>query len=127
MKRLKRFLLYTTLLVVMVMTSAAFIFAAGDKEKAIEPITIFWAEWDPANYLQELCNIYTEETGNVANVEQTPWTDFQTKTFTEFASRGDAYDIVVGDSQWLGRGSDQGHYVELTDWIKERGVDNISV
>jgi multiple sugar transport system substrate-binding protein len=86
-------------------------------------LTIFWAEWDPANYLQELCNIFTEETGIVAKVETTPWSDFQTKTFNEFAARGDAYDIVVGDSQWLGRGAMQGHYVELTDWIKERGVD----
>jgi multiple sugar transport system substrate-binding protein len=57
------------------------------------------------------------------NVETTPWGDFQTKTFNELAARGDAYDIVVGDSQWLGAGATQGHYVELTDWMKERGVD----
>jgi multiple sugar transport system substrate-binding protein len=105
------------------MVPAAALLAGSEKPEELEPITIFWAEWDPANYLQELCNIYTEETGNVANVEQTPWTDFQTKTFTELAARGDAYDLVIGDSQWLGRGSTQGHYIELTDWIKERGVD----
>ena len=23
-----------------------------------QELTIFWAEWDPANYLQELVNIY---------------------------------------------------------------------
>ena len=28
-----------------------------------EELTIFWAEWDPANYLQELVNDYTKETG----------------------------------------------------------------
>jgi len=27
-----------------------------------EELTIFWAEWDPANYLQELVNDYTAET-----------------------------------------------------------------
>ena len=112
MKRKKKFLLFTALMAVMLLTVTTLLIAGGEKEKGVAakgPITIFWAEWDPANFLQELCNIYTEETGNVANVEQTPWTDFQTKTFTEFAARGDAYDLVVGDSQWLGRGSMQGH------------------
>ena len=32
-----------------------------------QELTIFWAEWDPANYLQELVNEYTEETGVVGH------------------------------------------------------------
>ena len=28
-----------------------------------QELTIFWAEWDPANYLQELVNEYEAETG----------------------------------------------------------------
>jgi multiple sugar transport system substrate-binding protein len=43
-----------------------------------EELTIFWAEWDPANYLQELVNQYTKETGVKVTVETTPWSDFQT-------------------------------------------------
>jgi multiple sugar transport system substrate-binding protein len=124
--RARNLIFCLALVILLIFTSSFFIFASGGKEKpgkAMPAITIFWAEWDPANYLQELSNIYTEETGNVANVETTPWGDFQIKTFNEFAARGDSYDIVVGDSQWLGRGATQGHYVELTDWIKERGVD----
>ena len=62
-----------------------------------EELTIFWAEWDPANYLQELVNEYTAETGVKVTVETTPWSDFQTKAFTEFNAQGDAYDMVVGD------------------------------
>ena len=72
---------------------------AQDKE-----LTIFWAEWDPANYLQELVNEYEKETGVKVTVETTPWSDFQTKAFTEFNAKGSAYDMVVGDSQWLGAG-----------------------
>ncbi len=125
MRRTKRLVLLTV--IVMILAASMMVFMGGKekppKVKGMPAITIFWAEWDPANYLQELCNIYTEDTGNVANVETTPWSDFQVKAFNEFAARGDAYDIVVGDSQWLGRGATQGHYVELTDWIKERGVD----
>jgi multiple sugar transport system substrate-binding protein len=92
-----------------------------------QELTIFWAEWDPANYLQELVNEYTEETGVTVTVETTPWGDFQTKTFAELNAKGDAYDMVVGDSQWLGAASTAGHYVDLTDFIKEHGVDQTFV
>ena len=57
---------------------------------AAQELTIFWAEWDPANYLQELVNLYTEETGVVVTVETTPWPDFQTKAFAEFNAKGDS-------------------------------------
>lgn len=90
-----------------------------------EELTIFWAEWDPANYLQELVNDYTKETGVKVTVETTPWSDFQTKTFREFAAKGDAYDMVVGDSQWLGAGSTQGHYVDLTDFFKKHNLEKV--
>lgn len=92
-----------------------------------QELTIFWAEWDPANYLQELVNEYTAETGVTVTVETTPWGDFQTKTFAELNAQGDAYDMVVGDSQWLGAAATAGHYVDLTDFIKEHGVDKTFV
>ncbi|MEQ1770499.1 MAG: extracellular solute-binding protein [Devosia sp.] len=88
-----------------------------------QELTIFWAEWDPANYLQELVNDYTAETGVTVTVETTPWSDFQTKTFAELNAKGDAYDMVVGDSQWLGAASEGGHYVDLSKFITDNGVD----
>jgi multiple sugar transport system substrate-binding protein len=90
-------------------------------------LTIFWAEWDPANYLQELANEYTAEAGVAVTVATAPWPDFQTKAFLEFAAKGDAFDMVVGDSQWLGAGATGGHYVELTDFVREHRVDEIMV
>ena len=87
-----------------------------------EELTIFWAEWDPANYLQELVNEYTAETGVSVTVQTTPWPDFQTKTFAEFNAKGDAFDMVVGDSQWLGAGSTGGHYVDLTDFFAKHKI-----
>jgi multiple sugar transport system substrate-binding protein len=85
-------------------------------------LTIFWAEWDPANYLQELVNLYTTETGVKVTVQTTPWPDFQTKTFAEFNAKGDAFDMVVGDSQWLGAGSTGGHYVDLSDFFAKHKI-----
>src|SRR6187402_1864720 len=87
-----------------------------------QELTILWAEWDPANYLQELVNQYEAETGVKVTVETTPWPDFQTKAFTEFNAQGSAYDLVVGDSQWLGAASTGGHYVELTDFVKAHNL-----
>jgi multiple sugar transport system substrate-binding protein len=104
--------------------SSALVLAAASPAAAQE-LTIFWAEWDPANYLQELVNEYTEETGVVVTVETTPWPDFQTKAFAEFNAKGTAYDMVVGDSQWLGAGSTGGHYVDLTEFFAEHKVAEI--
>jgi len=87
-----------------------------------QELTILWAEWDPANYLQELVNEYQAETGVTVTVETVPWPDFQTKAFTEFNAQGSAYDLVVGDSQWLGAGSTGGHYVDLTDFINANNL-----
>jgi multiple sugar transport system substrate-binding protein len=87
-----------------------------------QELTILWAEWDPANYLQELVNQYQAETGVTVTVETVPWPDFQTKAFTEFNAQGSAYDLVVGDSQWLGAASTGGHYVELTDFVKAHNL-----
>ncbi|MCO5064970.1 MAG: ABC transporter substrate-binding protein [Rhizobiaceae bacterium] len=87
-----------------------------------QELTIFWAEWDPANYLQELVNEYEKETGVKVTVETTPWADFQTKAFAEFNAKGSAYDLVVGDSQWLGAASEGGHYVDLTDFVNNNKV-----
>ncbi|HWA20604.1 MAG TPA: extracellular solute-binding protein [Devosia sp.] len=95
---------------------------ASSTQVLAQELTILWAEWDPANYLQELVNDYQKETGVTVRVETTPWPDFQTKAFTEFNAHGSAYDLVVGDSQWLGAGSTQGHYVELTDFVKEHNL-----
>ena len=92
---------------------------------AAEQLTILWAEWDPANYLQELVKDYEKVSGVKVKVETTPWPDFQTKTFREFAAKGDAYDMVVGDSQWLGAGSTAGHYVDLTEFFKKYNVEKL--
>src|SRR6195256_6963565 len=102
---------------------AAAVFAlAGKSVLAADTLTILWAEWDPANYLQELVKDYEKETGVKVVVETTPWPDFETKAFKEFTAKGSAYDLVVGDSQWLGAGSTGGHYVELTAFFKKHKV-----
>ena len=81
-------------------------------------LKIAWAEWEPAKQLQKLCDDYKKETGVAVEVQQIPWSNFETEIKKTWSAQGDAYDLIVGDSQWLGKGATQGHYVELTDWAK---------
>ena len=71
---------------------------------------ILWAQWDPSDYLQEIGKEYEKQTGIKVTVVQEPWGSFQNRAFTEFAAKGNSWDMVVGDSQWLGQGATQGHY-----------------
>ncbi|HEX6385667.1 MAG TPA: extracellular solute-binding protein [Anaerolineae bacterium] len=89
---------------------------------AVSELTILWAQWDPADYLQEIGNMYEEETGIAVNVVQEPWGSFQDLFFTEMAAQGTSYDMVVGDSQWLGQSVTGGHYVDLTDFLVGEGI-----
>ncbi|MGA3123138.1 MAG: extracellular solute-binding protein [Polyangiaceae bacterium] len=80
-------------------------------------LTIWWAQWAPADGLQDLAGEFgRKETVDVL-VHQIPWANFQDQVFQEFGKSQTAFDIVVGDSQWLGRGATKGLYVDLTDWL----------
>jgi multiple sugar transport system substrate-binding protein len=90
---------------------------------AIKELTILWAQWAPADYLQELSKDYTTETGITVNVVQEPWGSFGDRFNVAMAAGGTEWDMVVGDSQWTGQGATAGYYVELTDFLKTNGID----
>lgn len=80
-------------------------------------ITIWWAQWDPAVALQELGDEFADETGIAVEVQQIPWPSYQDQVFLNFGNKQTDFDIVIGDSQWIGRGATKGLYLELTDWL----------
>jgi multiple sugar transport system substrate-binding protein len=96
--------------------------APPEEMPAVDELTIMWAQWDPADYLQQIGNLYEEETGIKVNVVQEPWGSFYDVFSTEMAAKGDAYDMVVGDSQWLGQGATSGWYVNMTDFLVGEGI-----
>ncbi len=96
--------------------------SAAPEKRAVEELTILWAQWDPANYLQEIGNQYEAETGIKVNVIQEPWGSFYDRMAAEWAAQGDAYDMVVGDSQWIGQAVEQGHYLDLTSFMNENNI-----
>ena len=91
----------------------------ADNHGTDEVLRIAWAEWPPADYLQELSKDFTQETGIGVEIVQIPWPNFQEKVSISFSGRSELYDIVIGDSQWLGVNSKGGHYIKLTDWINQ--------
>lgn len=82
-------------------------------------IVIAWAEWEPAKQLEVLAKDFTAETKIPVTVQQFPWSDFETKIKTAWSGQSADYDLIIGDSQWLGKAATAGHYVEITDWAKE--------
>lgn len=88
----------------------------------VNELTIWWAEWDPANFLQQVANEYEAATGIKVNVVQEPWGSYFDKVAAEWAAKGDAFDMVVGDSQWIGQGVTEGHYVDMTDFLVNNGI-----
>lgn len=91
-------------------------------EEVADSITIHWAMWAPADNLEELSKDFTAETGIEVIVEQTPWETFVQKYNIEMIAGSDAWDIIVADSQDVGNMAINGHFVELTDFVKEVGI-----
>ncbi|MDQ3247789.1 MAG: extracellular solute-binding protein [Chloroflexota bacterium] len=89
----------------------------------VTELKILWAQWDPADYLQEIGNLYEAETGIKVSIVQEPWGSFYNLAFTEFAAKGDTWDMIVGDSQWLGQAATQGHYIDMTEFLTSNGID----
>ncbi len=115
----------TVLVLILTLLASGLVFAAGGDEKGadVDLITLHWAQWAPADYLQQLSAKFTEESGIDVIVEQTPWETFVQKYNVEMIAHSDAWDIIVGDSQDIGTMAEGGHYVELTDWVKANNVD----
>jgi multiple sugar transport system substrate-binding protein len=92
--------------------------AAGN----VTELKIIWAQWDPANYLQQIGNLYEQEKGIKVTIIQEPWGTFGDRFFAAMAAKSAEWDGVVGDSQWLGTGATSGYYLDLTDFMNSNGI-----
>ncbi|MEM0899849.1 MAG: extracellular solute-binding protein [Pseudomonadota bacterium] len=96
---------------------------SGTAAKADE-LTLCWAAWDPANALVELSKEFEEQSGIAMNFEFIPWPNFADRMLNELNSSGQLCDLLIGDSQWIGGGAENGHYVKLNDFFD---AENISM
>ncbi|MCR9086776.1 MAG: extracellular solute-binding protein [Rhodobacteraceae bacterium] len=87
-----------------------------------EELTLCWAAWDPANALVELSKEFEEQSGNTMNFEFVPWPNFADRMLNELNSGGQLCDLLIGDSQWIGGGAENGHYVQLNEFFDAEGI-----
>ncbi|MEM8849086.1 MAG: ABC transporter substrate-binding protein, partial [Pseudomonadota bacterium] len=107
----------------MLTCSAAAISAASFAGTAgAEELTLCWAAWDPANALVELSKDFEAESGHTMNFEFVPWPNFADRMLNELNSGGQLCDLLIGDSQWIGGGAENGHYVKLNDFFDAEGI-----
>jgi multiple sugar transport system substrate-binding protein len=90
---------------------------ANTEQPSAKTLTIWWAQWAPADGLSALAEEFGRREKVTVTVHQIPWANFQDQVFQEFGKPTTAFDIVVGDSQWLGRGATKGLYLDLTSWL----------
>jgi len=89
---------------------------------AAEDLTLCWAAWDPANALIELSKDFEAKSGHKMNFEFVPWPNFADRMLNELNSGGKLCDLMIGDSQWIGAGAENGHYVKLNDFFDANGI-----
>jgi multiple sugar transport system substrate-binding protein len=102
------------------MASAVLVSSAG--YAAAEDLTLCWAAWDPANALVELSKDFEEQSGHSMSFEFVPWPNFADRMLNELNSGGKLCDLLIGDSQWIGGGAENGHYVKLNDFFDAEGI-----
>ena len=102
---------------------AAAALAAGISSAAqAENLTLCWAAWDPANALVELSKDFEAQSGHTMSFEFVPWPNFADRMLNELNSGGKLCDLLIGDSQWIGGGTENGHYVKLNDFFDANGI-----
>lgn len=85
-------------------------------------LTLCWAAWDPANALVELSKDFETQSGIKMNFEFVPWPNFADRMLNELNSGGQLCDLLIGDSQWIGGGAENGHYVKLNDFFAANSI-----
>ena len=102
--------------------SLAISFGGVSSKAQAEELTLCWAAWDPANALVELSKDFTAESGIDMKFEFVPWPNFADRMLNELNSGGKLCDLIIGDSQWIGGGAENGHYIKLNDFFDAEGI-----
>jgi multiple sugar transport system substrate-binding protein len=87
-----------------------------------DDLTLCWAAWDPANALVELSKEFEAQSGHKMSFEFVPWPNFADRMINELNSGGKLCDLLIGDSQWIGGGAENGHYVKLNGFFDKAGI-----
>ena len=111
-----------TIRVLAASAAMALVLGAATSARAEGELTLCWAAWDPANALVELSKEFEAQSGTKMNFEFIPWPNFADRMLNELNSGGQLCDLLIGDSQWIGGGAENGHYVKLNDFFDASAI-----
>ena len=103
-------------------TAVGALMSAGVASAQTNELTLCWAAWDPANALVELSKDFEAQSGIKMNFEFVPWPNFADRMLNELNSGGKLCDLLIGDSQWIGGGAENGHYIKLNDFFAKESI-----
>ncbi len=102
-----------TLILLVVFTLS--ILAFGQKT-----LSILSGEYTPGRLIFDLAQKdFTPKTGIEVKFDYVAWAQFTDKILVTLSAHDSSYDLILGDSQLLGVATNGGHYVDLTDWLKQ--------
>lgn len=103
-------------------TAVGAVLSASVASAQSNELTLCWAAWDPANALVELSKDFEAQSGIKMNFEFVPWPNFADRMLNELNSGGQLCDLLIGDSQWIGGGAENGHYIKLNDFFAAESI-----
>ncbi|WP_103333904.1 ABC transporter substrate-binding protein [Pseudotabrizicola formosa] len=101
---------------------SATVLSASAASAQSNELTLCWAAWDPANALVELSKDFEAQSGIKMNFEFVPWPNYADRMLNELNSGGQLCDLLIGDSQWIGGGAENGHYMKLNDFFAAESI-----
>jgi multiple sugar transport system substrate-binding protein len=96
------------------LTAASFVMAGAAGQAKAEDLTLCWAV--------ELSKDFEAQSGHKMTFEFVPWPNFADRMLNELNSGGKLCDLLIGDSQWIGGGAENGHYVKLNEFFDSNGI-----
>lgn len=88
-----------------------------------KPVRIMWFTNPSLEYVEKLSKQFTEETSIPVEVISVPIADWAKDGYEQMAAESPRYDLLVGDSQWLGYGAENGYYADLTDFFHTNKIE----
>ena len=102
--------------------------AVAAQDRPLEGMTLTVASMNDqfSTALVDLAPRFEEQTGAELRVDILGYGELLTKTTADFIGNTETYDLVTMDIVWAGSYAQNGHSVDLTDWV-ERNADELAL
>jgi multiple sugar transport system substrate-binding protein len=106
---------------VLIISMSIFSGFALAKTETMKPVVlrIIWHIGPLGDLLRAISKEYTEQTGVEIQVELVSWAEWHDRIATEFAKKGDGFDLVIFDSQSMSEFASEGDVILLNPFLEK--------